>query len=113
MKDPTLKSARIFIVDDEQANIDVLSGLLEFKEYTNIYTTTDSRLVVNLFKEINPDIILLDLMMPYLSGFEIMEKLISLIPEGAYLPILVLTADVTAESKPVSYTHLRAHETRH
>src|SRR5665648_128935 len=99
MKDPTLKSARIFIVDDEQANIDVLSGLLEFKEYTNIYTTTDSRLVVNLFKEINPDIILLDLMMPYLSGFEIMEKLISLIPEGAYLPILVLTADVTAESK--------------
>ncbi|MDP3432407.1 MAG: ATP-binding protein [Bacteroidota bacterium] len=99
MNDSTLKNARILIVDDEQANVDVLSGLLEFKEYVNIYTTTDSRLVADLFKEINPDIILLDLMMPHLTGFQVMEQLAELVPVSSYLPILVLTADVSAGSK--------------
>ena len=97
--DLSLKNAHILIVDDEQANIDVLSGLLELKDYTNVYTTTDSRLVVELYKEINPDIILLDLMMPHYTGFQIMEQLMPLIPHGIYLPILVLTADVTTDSK--------------
>ena len=99
MNDSTLKNARILIVDDEQANIDVLSGLLEFKDYTNVYTTTDPRLVAGLFQEINPDIILLDLMMPHLTGFQILEQIMPLIPESDYLPILVLTADITTNSK--------------
>ncbi|MFY9151477.1 MAG: ATP-binding protein [Prolixibacteraceae bacterium] len=95
----TIKNARILIVDDEQANVDVLSGLLELKDYTNVFTATDSRLVADLFREINPDIILLDLMMPHLTGFQVMEQLAELVPAGTYLPILVLTADVTTESK--------------
>lgn len=99
MNDSTLKNARILIVDDEQANVDVLSGLLEFKDYTNVYTTTDPRLVAGLFQEINPDIILLDLMMPHLTGFQILEQIMPLIPESDYLPILVLTADITTNSK--------------
>lgn len=99
MMDSTLKNARILIVDDEQANVDVLSGLLEFKDYTNVYTTIDPRLVAGLFQEINPDIILLDLMMPHLTGFQVMEQLAEQVPAGSYLPILVLTADVTTGSK--------------
>ena len=99
MNDPTLKNARILIIDDEQANVDVLSGLLEFRDYTNVYTTTDPRLVTGLFQELNPEIILLDLMMPHLTGFQVMEQLAELVPDSVYLPILVLTADVSAESK--------------
>jgi len=67
MKNSNLKNACILVVDDEQANLDVLSGMLELKEYTNVYTSTDPRLVLGLFQEIKPDIILLDLMMPSLA----------------------------------------------
>ncbi|MEI7662876.1 MAG: response regulator [Bacteroidota bacterium] len=99
MIDPTLKNARILIVDDQEANIDVLSGLLEMQGYHDILTTTDSRLVVGLYASFAPDLILLDLMMPWFSGFEVMEQLSALIPENTYLPVLILTADITPEAK--------------
>ena len=99
MIESTLKNANILVVDDKEANIEILSGLLEFQGYTNVSTTTDSRKVAGLFHSFNPDLILLDLMMPYLSGFEVMGQLKQLIPVNTYLPILVLTADMTTEAK--------------
>ncbi len=102
MINSTLKNANILIVDDQQANIDVLTSLLEFKQYTNLQQTTDSRIVISLFKESEPDLILLDLMMPYVDGFQILEQLKELIPAGTYLPILVLTADVTPDAKQIA-----------
>lgn len=99
MIDSTLKCANILIVDDKEANIYVLEGLLEMQGYSNIKSTTDSREVISLFKSFAPDLILLDLMMPHLNGFEVLEQLKPLIANGRYLPILVLTADVTNESK--------------
>lgn len=99
MIDSTLKNAKILIVDDEQANIDLLTGLLEAKGFTNYLTTTDPRKVVELYEEFQPDLLLLDLQMPHLTGFQIMIQLKVLVPENSYFPILVLTADVTKESK--------------
>jgi signal transduction histidine kinase len=99
MIDPTFKNAKILIVDDKVANIDVLEGLLGALGYLNFKSTTDPRLVSGLFKTFNPDLILLDLMMPHQNGFEVMEELNSLIPHHSYLPILVLTADITPEAK--------------
>jgi two-component system sensor histidine kinase/response regulator len=99
MIDSTLKNAHILIVDDQQANIDVLTGLLELQGYLNVKTLTDPRMVVGLFKEFNPDLILLDLSMPHLTGFQVMEALKPLIPDSCYFPILVLTADISSESK--------------
>jgi light-regulated signal transduction histidine kinase (bacteriophytochrome) len=87
------------IVDDEQANNNVLKGLLNFHEYMNVKTITDPRQVYETFIGFNPDLIMLDLSMPYLNGFQIMKQLKSLIPEDTFLPILVLTADVTTEAK--------------
>ena len=91
--------SNILIVDDQQANIDVLTGLLDVKGYTNYTTTKDSRQVFKLFEEFKPDILLLDLKMPQLSGFEVMTQLKVLIPANAFFPILILTADITPESK--------------
>lgn len=95
----SLKNAKILIVDDQEANIDVLVSLLEMQGYENIKTTQDPREVIDLYSAYNPDLILLDLSMPYLSGFEVMDQLKKLVPENSYLPILVLTADVTPQSK--------------
>lgn len=99
MINPTLKKANILIVDDQEANIDVLHGFLEMQGYENVATTTDPREVVGLLTSFNPDLILLDLTMPFLNGFEVMEQLKELIPENIFLPILILTADITTESK--------------
>ena len=94
-----IKMAKILLVDDQQANIDVLHDFLEIHGYENIMATTDSRNIVKLLAEFSPDIILLDLAMPYLNGFEIMKHINSVVDPKDYLPILVLTADVTIESK--------------
>lgn len=99
MIDLNLKNARILIVDDKQSNIDILVGLLEMQGYSQIKTTTDSRLVLSLFKSFAPDLILLDLMMPHLNGYQLMGQLKELIPQNTYLPVLVLTADTTAQAK--------------
>jgi len=97
--DISLKDARILIVDDQQANIDILVGLLEFKGYSKMKTITDPRLVNGLMKSFNPDIILLDLLMPHLTGFEVMDDIKKIVPEREYFPILVLTADMTMQTK--------------
>lgn len=99
MIDPNLKNARILIVDDQEANIEVLASLLHLQGYENIKSTQDPRKVVGLYSSFDPDLILLDLSMPYLSGFEVMDQLKALVPSNTFLPILVLTADVTFESK--------------
>jgi len=100
--DLSFKDAKILIVDDQQANIDILVGLLEFKGYSNLKTITDPRLVNGLMRSFNPDIILLDLLMPHLTGFEVMEDIKKIVPEGEYFPILVLTADMTMQTKQLA-----------
>lgn len=98
-----LKNARILIIDDRASNIEILSSMLDLAGYKNVEYTTDSRKAMSLIKKFDPDLILLDLMMPHLSGFEIMELIkkdiqLSLDPQK-YLPILVLTADVSPETR--------------
>jgi len=99
MRDEAIKDARILIVDDELANVRLLERLLERESYTSVKSTTDPKQVLPFFSEFRPDLILLDLLMPHLDGFAIMEKLKPRVLEDGYLPILVLTADVSAETK--------------
>lgn len=99
-KDEPAKNARILIVDDQEANVRLLEGILKRAAgYHALRSTTDSREVLSLYEEFQPDLILLDLHMPHLDGFAVMEELKKVVPDGAFLPILVLTADVTPEAK--------------
>ncbi len=99
MEETVLKEARILIVDDNVSNIEVLCDLLELAGYSNLQSTTDSRVVVDIVHSFHPDLILLDLMMPHLDGFEVMDQLKEVIPVDSFLPILVLTADITIEAR--------------
>jgi CheY-like chemotaxis protein len=65
----------------------------------NVASTTDPREVLELLHTFQPDLILLDLLMPHLDGFALMELLHSEAPVDSYLPILVLTADATSETR--------------
>ncbi|HEY2430491.1 MAG TPA: HD domain-containing phosphohydrolase [Acidimicrobiales bacterium] len=86
--------ARILIVDDQPANVDLLERLLAKAGYRHLRSTTNPRAVPGQFVEFAPDLVLLDLHMPEVDGFGVMEQLAALIPRHTYLPILVLTADV-------------------
>src|SRR5690606_30238442 len=93
------RSARILVVDDEQANLDLLADCLADEDYSNVTCISDSRQTIAAYESIQPDLILLDLHMPGIDGFEILRLLGERIPEEEYLPILVLTADVTEVTK--------------
>ena len=94
-----LSRMKILVVDDEPANVSLLQYILRAAGYDEVRTTTDARQSLPLFREFQPDLILLDLMMPHVSGFEVMRQLETEIPAGDCLPILVLTADVTDVTK--------------
>jgi len=91
--------ARILIVDDQEYNISLLTRLLRRAGYQNIESTTDSLQIERMYDEGRHDIILLDLHMPQMDGFAALELLGAKIDEQDYVPILMLTADVTAEAK--------------
>jgi len=95
----TRKRAKILIVDDQEQNVRLLERLLQQAGYTTVESTTDPRRALPLFSEFQPDLILLDLTMPHLDGFGVMRELAGHIATDDYLPILILTADVTPEAK--------------
>lgn len=97
---PTLfQSSRFLIVDDEPLNIDVLTQILHRWQATNIVSTTVPDETIPLFQAFQPDVLLLDLMMPGMNGFEVMEKLKPHLDPDDFLPVLILTADTTDEAK--------------
>jgi diguanylate cyclase (GGDEF)-like protein/PAS domain S-box-containing protein len=83
--------ASILIVDDQPVNIELLAYLLANTGYANVSSTTDPRAVAGLHAAHSYDLIILDLHMPGMSGFEVMEALRPL-EAGGWLPVLVVTA---------------------
>lgn len=99
MKDVDLSRPKILIVDDEEAGIAVLRRILERAGYSELRWTADPREVVQLCLWDAPDLILLDLHMPFLSGDEVLERLQREFPTEGYLPVIVLTGDTTPEAR--------------
>lgn len=95
MDKDVIATSRILIVDDQEANVLLLERVLQHAGYKNYLSLTDSRELLDQFRLFRPDLILLDLMMPKLDGYAIMKQLAGWLPSGVYLPILVITADVS------------------
>ena len=96
--DIDLSEARILVVDDEESNVKLLQHLLDSQNYKNVVAITDSREVEKACEENNFDLIMLDLNMPYLDGYQVMEML-SQNPERPMPPVLVLTAQASQDFK--------------
>ncbi|NTW28110.1 MAG: response regulator [Coriobacteriia bacterium] len=82
---------KILIVDDQEANILLLEQMLRRAGYVCVSSTTDPSGVCELHLKNHYDLILLDLLMPVMDGFQVMERLKEAEPDG-YLPVLVVTA---------------------
>jgi adenylate cyclase len=83
--------ASILIVDDKEANVSLLDQMLRGAGYSNISSTSHPREVAHLHRENHYALILLDLQMPGMDGFEVMAELKTIETDG-YLPVLVVTA---------------------
>src|SRR5262245_61743444 len=92
------RQARILIVDDEPANVDLLRRVLDRAGFSRIESTSDPRRASGMFVEHQPDLILLDLHMPHMDGLQVMDSLNQL-ADASYLPILMLTGDMAPDTR--------------
>ena len=90
--------AKLLVVDDTAANVNLLQEILRLSGYHNIRGLTDPREVLDLYKSWRPDLVLLDLRMPYLDGFQVMKQL-QQVEKGSYIPVLALTAEPDYETR--------------
>jgi PleD family two-component response regulator len=93
-----LTKLKILIVDDEPANVALLEGILSENRYNRIKSITDPRLAVDACNTFEPDLILLDWLMPHVDGRSLLGQLRASNWDN-YLPIIVLTADTNEETK--------------
>ena len=96
--DDVISNPKITIVDDEPINVKVVRKFLELAGYKRFVTTTDSRCALQLIRDEFPDVVLLDVMMPHVSGLQILEQLRQ-IPAFLDLPVIILTAANDAQTK--------------
>jgi putative two-component system response regulator len=93
-----IETAKIAIIDDEELTIDVVKCYLEQEGYRNFYQTSDSRQAIELISTSQPDIVLLDVMMPHVDGLEILAQMRAT-EELHHIPVIILTACTGTETK--------------
>lgn len=96
---PLIAAAKILIIDDELSNVRLLERILKRANCHHLISTTDSREALAYFQKHEPDLVLTDWMMPHLNGLAVLEQLRDHHGSDDYLPIVVLTADITSETK--------------
>ncbi|MDZ4298866.1 MAG: response regulator [Moraxellaceae bacterium] len=99
MNNNAIFQSRILVIDDEPANVELLEQLLHREGFNNVISTTESERALAIFHAFKPDLILLDLRMPKIDGFSLLTSLAEFRSAQVFLPVIVLTADVTRETK--------------
>ena len=90
--------ARILIIEDDEVNAQLLERMIRNLGYGEIARTSDPQQSIPLFEQFAPDIVLLDLHMPLMDGFEVLSQIRERTADS-YLPVLVLTGDQSGEVK--------------
>jgi putative two-component system response regulator len=99
MSERQFGDARILVVDDEEANVHALTRILRAAGYANVLSTTDPTAAPDLYRDQDPDAVLLDLHMPQLDGYGVLRQLREAAGPRAYVPVLVLTGDYSPEAR--------------
>jgi PAS domain S-box-containing protein len=99
MRYPPLGKAKILIVDDAEDVVEALRFILVQDGYREIASTTDATDAIRLFKAFEPDLVVLDLVMPGSDGLQVLKELRAIIPAETYLPILIVTSSSSARAR--------------
>ncbi|MGA3171354.1 MAG: response regulator [Chthoniobacteraceae bacterium] len=94
-----IHACKILIIDDEEPNVLLLERVLARAGFDNFLSTTDSNEAVSLFADFQPDLVLTDWLMPGVGGCAVIEQLRAMTATDDFLPIVVLTADITPQTK--------------
>lgn len=97
-KKDELLTQKIMVVDDNPTNVFLLEKILHIEGYYNINSETDSRMVMSTVDSYHPDLLLLDLKMPHIDGFEILQAMRERNTEDI-IPIIVITAQNDKENR--------------
>jgi DNA-binding response OmpR family regulator len=92
-----LRTAKILVVDDDEVTVQLYMTMLRRAGYQHVWNTRNPSEARRLFLEIRPDLVLLDMHMAPMDGLEVMRELQGEIPEGEYLPLVIVTADASKE----------------
>jgi putative two-component system response regulator len=95
----TLTEMPVLVVDDNPANVQLLEQVLARAGFTSVVSTCEPAAVPALCEQHDPDLVMLDLHMPGLSGYEVMDAIRDRIEEPSNVPVLVITADATPETR--------------
>jgi len=93
-----IHNAKILIIDDELANVMVLKETLKQSGQTSIQSITDPREALVTFQDYQPDLVLLDLNMPHLNGFQVMAQIEEADPDN-HVPFMILTAQINQNTR--------------
>jgi putative two-component system response regulator len=93
------EGARILLLDDEPANLEFLRHVLRRQGYGALIASMDGLEAANHLDQVRPDLVVLDLMMPGFDGYQFLERLRAWLPEDDYVPVLVVTADTSADTR--------------
>lgn len=99
MTEDELLASRVLVVDDQPANLRLLEDLLGREGLSHVIGTTDAQKALDMYAAFDPDLIILDLMMPGLDGYAVLEQLHRRGDPYDFRPVLVITADATTEAK--------------
>jgi putative two-component system response regulator len=97
--DPAITAQSLLIIDDQEANIRSLEAILHSAGYQDVRGISDPRLALAACRQRRPDLIVLDLQLPHITGLPLMKLLLEEFSDEIYSPILVLTADLTPDAK--------------
>lgn len=99
MQDLDLSTIKLLLVDDEAHCTKLMEAFLKQAGFSLITMTNDPRQAVQLYREVKPDLVALDMRMPHMDGMEVMRQLRQVIPAGDYVPILIVTGELDAPTK--------------
>lgn len=98
ISEPLLHRMKILVIDDDRLTVTLLEKLLLRHGYNRVVGITNSRAALETCSAFDPDLVLLDLIMPEIDGYAILEGLRADVSER-FLPVVVLTADISEEAR--------------
>jgi putative two-component system response regulator len=90
--DRQILQANILIIDDENLSIRILSQILQKGGFRHIHSLTDPRQAVEYYQKLQPDCVVLDINMPHMNGFQVLEELKKVNGDN-YLPVIVISGE--------------------
>src|SRR5690349_14771269 len=92
------RPARILVIDDQEQNIRLLARILEKDGYEDVRCTSNAAEAIGIYKDFDPDLVLLDFHMREKDGLEVLQEIVAL-NGGRHAPVVMVTADDSLEVK--------------